>query len=905
MSKQKTPNAQQNFSDFVKSLKGSNSTLYENVDIMWNVPNALALSNEMLLFLQSISSTITFIEDYTTVAEKLNLTQEQASSIQEINANLILYQRLIIKYCAQQYLFGSMIKSLIDDILLSVPEIKDIQSIDEFTEYMMNFEKSQTAGGQKGGCGKICLTLIMLYLILVATMPSETEAVWPFTSSDTKETSNQEISTALTTINQPGAGAIVYKDPNTGITTYNTGMISLNTAAFFEGVRNTNLTTSKIEDITKAVVKYSPPPLVLITKKITDLVGLTDVNETIIESAIRELNSRSKKISMDNGNTCIKIIEEVYRYDGFSTLYDLNTAGNITAMVDSVINGLQIQEKKAWDDFKHNALEKGFKGAAITSAVCMRAIGEPYTCGAAGVGSSVIAVLQEYLGYADTTRKANEIADEKRANITKSNPLTTLNEGEKLGLKTNIREASKVYCSNAFNLNWKFNSTDNTIQVIGDHVSYENIEGLFSTIQQNLAYQITTKLSSNPNDPDIIILSSLHQRLEILKRISGSIHGLLSFQFSSNIDRDLRVQVTNNVLDDIISSNSQKLDELSRLSKQAMMVRPLDKERQEAVNEQLDEILEVKRLEFQGNELRREAENIDIENKAADRRLAANATKVAVKGWTDIVLSPIVGIGQGAGGSIGEFLGGTVGEFFRKLLGEWNTIGIILGSVTVIALGACVVGGQINMFKDAAGTVWMVITSPFRALVYVYKVVVSPVFGIILKPMGAIFNRGKGALGLVDGPPGGPRPNVGPNINRIPTNVASSASAINTITVQVKDPNNAAVFHPYTVDPNREVRELKQQIYQKQRIQVANQRLQYIDTDINEWKVLNDNDTFAEKGIKDQSQLRLKIVNTGGKRLSRKIKTNMHKNVTKKRRFRVKGNKKTKKNRKRVTKHRK
>jgi len=888
-------NTQDIFADFVKGIKGSDSTLHENVDIMWNVPNALALSNEMLLFLQSISSTITFVEDYTTVAEKLDLTQEQAISIQKINADLILYQRLIIKYCSQQYLIQSMIKSLIDDVLLSAPEIKDIQSIDEITEYIKNFETTQTAGGQKGGCGKICLTLIMLYLILLATMPSETEAIFP-DSWKGKKPKNSPEPTAVTT-SQPGPGTIIYKDQKTGLTTYNTGMISLDTTTFYNSVKNKNLTKTNMENITAAVIKYSPSPLLLAKKKITDLMGLTDVNQNIIESVISELNNRSKKISQTNAETCIKIINDVYRYDGFNTLYDLNAAGDITNMVADVSKALKKQEEASWNDFKLNSLKKGTTGALVVGTLCVATGPVGWLgCSAAAAASAGLASLQEYIGYAEETNVAYKKADRQVTEIASSNPLNRLNEGQKLDLKTNIKEASKVYCSNAFNLNWNFNSTDNTIQVIGDHVSYENIVGLFSTIQQNLKYQITTKLSKNLDDPENKILSSLNQRLEILKSISASIYSLLSYEFNSNLERELR-NLGPNTLNDIVSSYSKKIDELNRLSEQAMMFRPLDKERQVNLNKQLEEELKIQELEFEGNNMARNVRAIKIEDNRLDKLITANATKYAVEGYTNIGLSSLVGLGRGTLGSTGAFIGESLSAFFSKLIAEWNAAGIILGSVTVFALCAFVAGGQIKMFKDAVGTIWIIITSPVRAIVFVYKAVFSPVFGIILKPIGAIVNRGTGALTL----PSAPSPaaasypdNSASNLIRNPTNSNPSG----TIKVNVRDPNNTNSYISYNVDPNSSARNLKEQIFTRQHFQVANQELKYKDVNAREWKTLNDNDTFTAKGITNNSNLLLNIVGVGGKRFSRKNKAKMYKNSSKKKRFRNKVNKKTKKKQK-------
>ena len=133
------------FKKFVESLKGNNSESVhlESLDVTWNTPNLLLNSNELLLIILTKTSMIPFIPDYTTTANDLSLTPEQASSIQDSNELVLVLHKMIQQYCIQQFCIGSIIKSEMDKLIFSAPEIKDVQSIDDLLAYMNNFKQEK------------------------------------------------------------------------------------------------------------------------------------------------------------------------------------------------------------------------------------------------------------------------------------------------------------------------------------------------------------------------------------------------------------------------------------------------------------------------------------------------------------------------------------------------------------------------------------------------------------------------------------------------------------------------------------------------------------------------------------------------------------------------------------------
>lgn len=140
-------NMDNNFKKFVDSLKGNSTSTHLDLDATWDIPNLLLNSNELLLIVLTKTTMIPFIEDYTKINNDLDLTEEQASSIQESNEMLLTLHNLIQKYCIQQFVLGSIMKREMDNIILSCPEIEDVQSIDDLMNYIANFKEIQSQNG--------------------------------------------------------------------------------------------------------------------------------------------------------------------------------------------------------------------------------------------------------------------------------------------------------------------------------------------------------------------------------------------------------------------------------------------------------------------------------------------------------------------------------------------------------------------------------------------------------------------------------------------------------------------------------------------------------------------------------------------------------------------------------------
>ena len=143
------------FSDFVKGLTGNSNTTHLDLDVTWDIPNLLLNSNELLLIMLTKLSIIPFIDDFTKINSELGLSSEQAESIQESNVILLQLQKAVKQYCIQQFVLGSIMKSEMDKVILTAPEIQDVKSIDDLITYMENFK-----GAQSGGSPDISLSMI-------------------------------------------------------------------------------------------------------------------------------------------------------------------------------------------------------------------------------------------------------------------------------------------------------------------------------------------------------------------------------------------------------------------------------------------------------------------------------------------------------------------------------------------------------------------------------------------------------------------------------------------------------------------------------------------------------------------------------------------------------------------------
>ena len=123
------------------------ATHLEQIDPLWNVPNQLVNSIEILLIILTKTSSIPVIPDYSEseVYNGLGITSDQAKLIQESNQMLLQLQIFIEKYCVQQWILETYIKKTMDEIVSQIPET-DMSNLVDFINGKDKLEPLQKGG---------------------------------------------------------------------------------------------------------------------------------------------------------------------------------------------------------------------------------------------------------------------------------------------------------------------------------------------------------------------------------------------------------------------------------------------------------------------------------------------------------------------------------------------------------------------------------------------------------------------------------------------------------------------------------------------------------------------------------------------------------------------------------------
>ena len=731
------------FTDFMNSLKGSTSTLHPDFDLTWGIPNSLSISNQMLIFLMAKTSIIPFIEDYTTVSSQLGLKSEQAASIQEINSDLLLLQRMLIQNCMQQYLLGSLVKSKIDEIISSFPEIKDIKSIEDFIAYIENFKEAKMAGGQKGGCcGQLTSIIMFLFLLMVLSTPSS--AGWFDSSTPTLTPPPQEEPTKAVAVFQGRPGAIVSIDPNSGLSVFNSEVATLGVAEFSKNVRELIPQKGMEHDLSGAIRVWSPEETNKIKKLYTELMVFAGMDKAgpengsqALDRLLRDINEQLRVFSNSAEGQCINLMEMSDRNGAFKDLQDY---GNASEIIDQ-INSAKIQlERQQTEEYKTavktgatDALQYASVGFAVGSAV--PGIGNVAGAGI-GFASGVAANYWDYMNNAEVT--ANKFESAKGIALRESNPYNQLTIQERTHYKEQAFAFSKVYCSFGFKL--KLKRTNDSIQVIGSNVNNENIITLIETLKSNIDLSITSLVSKQGNDDTLVILDSLHQRLEVLSAISRKVGEVVQFAADAKMiqldDGPDTIPQIKNIFDEQILA-------LNELLSQVKQDRPLSLQKKQAS-------LNIKKAKLEEDKIDRDIVILDTENLVLNNAVSKNATMSTVKGWTEIGFAPFVGLASGASTAFGD----AAMEILKGVFGNFPTWALVGGGITILALAGCALSGQAFMFRDAAGAIWWVIASPFKGIWWVCKRIFSPIYGWIYRPVGIVVQQGPPAVGPGQGPQG-------------------------------------------------------------------------------------------------------------------------------------------------------
>jgi hypothetical protein len=696
-----------------------------------------------------------FIEDYTKVSSQLGLTPEQASSIQGINSDLLLLQRMIIQNCMQEYVLGSLVKSKIDEIISSFPEIKDVKSIDDFTAYIENFKEAQTAGGQKGGCcGQLTSIIMFLFLLMVLSTPSSAGVV--SVVSDYFSPTSSPTSAPAPTISKdvavfhPGKpGEIVVKQPGSGLLNYETGMAVIDVNKFELTISELPTDKSREYDLSTAVRVWSPKATGTIQNIWTKVKVFTGADKAgpengsdALDSVIKNFNDKSEEFSDGAEKQCLELMKKTYDNDAFRDFQDYSNASEI-------INQINEFEKNSNNNLEKSAVEvlsDTATGAAIGSVVPVVGTGI-----GAGIGFLSSTAVNVYKYVKNTKETANKITAFKSTAL---DPYSKLTVEQRRNLEEQAYAFSKVYCSYGFKLT--IERTNDNIQVIGNNVNYQYMINLIDTLKSNIDLSITTKIGKSENDNTIAILDSLHQRLEVLTAISSKISDVVNFQANAKLTSLLK-RGDSQTISKIETYFDQQISSLNELLSQVKQARPLSLQKElDILNDKKAKLIE-RNVKAEGEGVDREMSMLNTKSKALDDDVSYNAAISFFKGWSKYGVSPFVGILSGTSSAVGD----AATEILKGIFGNYLTFALVGGGITILALAGYALSGQAFMFKTAAGGIWWVIASPFKGAWWVCKKIFSPIYGWIYKPVGIVVAPGAQAVGPGQGPPAvvqGPEP---------------------------------------------------------------------------------------------------------------------------------------------------
>jgi hypothetical protein len=712
------------FSNFVKQLKGNSDTLHLDLDITWDIPNLLLNSNELLLIMLTKLSMIPFIDDYTKISNDLGLSVEQAKTIQESNIILLQLQKAIKQYCIQQFVLGSIMKSEMDNVIMTSPEISDVKSIDELFDYIENYKNNQSGGNPYSNLSIIGILMILTILSLTSLGNID----------ESKDISDMQL--------------VVNK--NNLINPYNSQMVNISLEDFSEVISEKPLIKSRKEtSLNKMVVKYDQK----IESKKNELINgflskftTTQSGIEVLQGLIDNFNKQSLGFSQGVENACWELMDKANENGVFSHYMDFDSIDKTKQKIENIEELVKDHNLNIKDQVVGSTV--GTVVSAVSTAIITgdptSALSEaaPYI---ASLGSSLWDSLTNTKKITEETKKLLEVEE-------KTNVSTQLTIQQKMDLENKIYHFSKFYCSNGYNLQLDLQGTN--IQVIGDKIEYDFILNVIALLESNLDLKITNaSLDKDVNKLVINILISLQQRLEILKAITNKLFEIINFSLQTHITRIERVATPDSLsmLDKYFDDQLKELNNmLTNLNKE------FPKKEQQLMQEASLFMAEKKIKEFEDDlklqQTEAEAESQQRQNaivqrvaemKAEDVSASWKATKTISRSYIDLALNGTSFIGEGLGdftkmigdsalkvplGAAKSFL-----DFINNFL--WllitNPSGwLILGSGLIfLSFWFGGIMGFINIFKYG-GSIFVTFT--YGGFMFIYKLIKTP-FGYIYR----------------------------------------------------------------------------------------------------------------------------------------------------------------------------
>jgi hypothetical protein len=722
------------FKNFVKQLKGDTLASHLDLDMTWDIPNLLLNSNVLLSLILAKTSMIPFVADYKSVSSDLSLTNEQATSLQETNIGIRSLQNMLQHFCVQQFSIGSMMKQLMDDTILSCEEIQDIQSIDDLMNFIDNYKNAQQQSGGVNLRNQILNFIGTMILFLIIGSPlSSTRGV------------DAQI------IQQPGQLQVVINGANM-IPQINQEILDLTITDLSEiAINKQAIKSKKTLQMSEFVTLYDNDIKEKQKQLITRFTSLFQTQQEgiqFLQQIIIKFNSGLRNFSNGVEDTCLELMSQAYTKQFFKDMKGFDDLDETRKKLEELqqnvtLHNLELAEKTT--------------GAAVGTAITT------ITGALTGDYSYVVENVMPYLAELGSSLYGSLSNTEKvfkETNTIVSKPQGLLAEyspQQKIQMEEKAFEISKFYCLLGFNLQLKLNGTE--ITLIGGKIEYDWLLSTIILLDKNIDYRITTiSLNKGANLNELYELSSLKQRLYILKAITQKLNEIINFSMYTHIHK-LQISPTPKTLEEIESYFNEQLQYLLNMMEQLNKTFPL-RERQIQKNKEIFEANnELDRLELQlhqeqmivKREFQEKRQNItqaEVEMKASQVANWWIGTKTYLQSYFTVFNNAPEFFGQNlskftkavADAGLGVILQpiGSIFGFLNEILKMFilNPAGYVIIGVGILVLSFFLGGitGVVRVFRYGRDTFLYITYGTFNII---YKIVRTP-YGLIYRRVDTI-----------------------------------------------------------------------------------------------------------------------------------------------------------------------
>lgn len=683
--------------NLVSSLKGDSDAMHLDLDITMGLQQFLLEKNQLLIGVLAKVMMIPFIEDYTNsnIMGALGLTNSQASSIQEVNVDLLNIHKMTQSYIIQTYTIFSMLKEDMDKLVLeNVPEFQDVQTMDDLFEYIANYNEVRKE--QSGGVNfRMLLLTILAKLIIFSIVAGNTDV------------NRQNIVPATTPVSE------------LSLTKFNLPGIESQFSDAIAKIENSEYKMSRSANVSTLLSEYDS-----VMSTFYSFFDNRENGRTYFERIVDEFNEKASGFTQECTLKCTKLVEDSAKLGVYS-----NYIGDIDSVsrTEDKLTKLDERVKKETQEM----INAGVAGVGATIAT-------------AATGDLVTAATYAYTALTSFGKSGSseELAKQRDVVLRQADQSKPPAPSEKIEREDALQQFSSLFCNYGFNLKLVVSGT--SLSVYGDKVEYNSLLGLIIMLERNIDFKTTT---TNVSENDRQALDSLKQHLQVLKTIVEKLRQFVNFAFYARVST-LKTAPTPTSLNQLHEYLNTQLKYLVELSEKLKETFPMTTEyiRQQGEIQQAQGA--IQKMEAEVERLKaKDVREIQQITSDADRIIAStiaetidsntNDSALVTKAYWGSILTPVFVHGSGIGdlskllgaavakvplGAVEGVAGETTNSFSRILYSLFSSPGglaIVMGSLFMLAISLGITVSSVYLFKDGVNMFLCIVKAPF---VIVYRI---------------------------------------------------------------------------------------------------------------------------------------------------------------------------------------